>query len=75
MRVAGEDRGEVFQDGGDGVQFLHKNKLKPEIFNENKSLLTKMYMMGWGIRIKEIAYYGGSLKNLIFGVESQKRNI
>ena len=57
------------------MQFLHKNKLKPEIFNENKRLLTKMYMMGWGIRIKEIAYYGGSLKNLIVGVESQKRNI
>ena len=31
--------------------------------------------MGWGLRIKEIAYYGGSLKNLIFSVESQKSNI
>ena len=29
--------------------------------------------MGWGLRIKEIAYYGGSLKNLIFSVESQKK--
>ena len=26
-----------------GVQFLHKDKLKSEIFNENKSLLTKMF--------------------------------
>ena len=24
--------------GGGGVQFLHKDKLKSEIFNENKSL-------------------------------------
>ena len=31
--------------------------------------------MGWGLRIKEIAYYGGSLKNLIFRVGSQKNNI
>ena len=31
--------------------------------------------MGWGLRIKEIAYYRGSLKNLIFSVESQKNNI
>ena len=31
--------------------------------------------MGWGLRIKEITYYGGSLKNLIFIVESQKSNI
>ena len=29
--------------------------------------------MGWGLRIKEIAYYGGSLKNLIFIVESRKK--
>ena len=28
---------------GVGVQFLHKDKLKSEIFNENKSLLTKMF--------------------------------
>ena len=26
-----------------GVQLLHKDKLKSEIFNENKSLLTKMF--------------------------------
>ena len=28
---------------GVGVQLLHKNKLKSEIFNEKKSLLTKMF--------------------------------
>ena len=28
---------------GVGVQFLHKDKLKSEIFNKNKSLLTKMF--------------------------------
>ena len=54
------------------MQFLHKGKLKSEIFNKNKSLLTKM---GWELKIKEIAYYGGSLKNLIFSDESQKKNI
>ena len=43
MEVAGEDGSEIFQDGGGGVQFLHKDKLKSEIFNENKSLLTKMF--------------------------------
>ena len=44
MGVAGEDRGEIFQDGGwRGVQFLHKDKLKSEIFNENKCLLIKMF--------------------------------
>ena len=32
MGVAGEDGGDIFQ-GGEGVQFLHKSKLKPEIFN------------------------------------------
>ena len=26
-----------------GVDFLHKDELKSEIFNENKSLLTKMF--------------------------------
>ena len=26
-----------------GVQFLHKDKRKSEIFNENKSLLTKIF--------------------------------
>ena len=29
--------------GVDGVQFLHKDKLKSEIFNENKGLLTKIF--------------------------------
>ena len=29
--------------------------------------------MGWGLTIKDIAYFGGSLKNLIFSVESQKK--
>ena len=28
---------------GVGVQFLHKDKLKSEIFNENKCLLTKIF--------------------------------
>ena len=31
--------------------------------------------MGWGLRKKEIPYYGGSLKNLFFCVKSQKSNI
>ena len=31
--------------------------------------------MRWELRIKEIAYYGGPLKNLISSVESQKSNI
>ena len=26
MGVAGEDRGEIFLDGGGGVQFFHKDK-------------------------------------------------
>ena len=43
MGVAGEDRVEIFQDRGEGVQFLHKNKLKSEIFNEKKSLLTEIF--------------------------------
>ena len=30
--------------------------------------------MGWGLRIKN-CIYGGSLKNLIFRVGSQKKNI
>ena len=43
MRVAGEDRGDIFHDGGGRVQFLHKDKIKSEIFNEIKSLLTRMF--------------------------------
>ena len=31
--------------------------------------------MRWGLRIKKIAQYGGSLKNLIFSVKSKKNNI
>ena len=42
MGIAGKDRGEIFQYGC-GVQFLHKDKLKSELFNENKSLLTKHF--------------------------------
>ena len=43
MEVAREDVGEVFQDGGGRlVQFLPKDKLKSDMFNENKSLLIKM---------------------------------
>ena len=69
------------------MQFLHKDKLKSEIFNKNKSLLTKMfssvnlnsefsyfYKMGWRLRVKEIVYYRGSLKNVTH-VESQKSDI
>ena len=45
MVVAGEDVVKIFHDGGGGSWciFLHKNKLKSEIFNENKSLLTKIF--------------------------------
>ena len=43
MGVARKDRDDIFQDGGGGVQFLHKDKLKSEIFNEKKSLLTKIF--------------------------------
>ena len=31
------------REGEGGLQFLHKNKLKSEIFNNKKSLLTKMF--------------------------------
>ena len=75
------------KNGGKGG-LACKDKLKSEIFNENKNLLTKIfssvnlnsefsyfYKMGWGLKIKEIAYYGGSLKNLIFSVELQKSNM
>ena len=41
MGVAGEDGGEMFRGGG--VQFLDKSKLKSEIFNEKKSVLTKIF--------------------------------
>ena len=70
-----------------GGHVFNENKLKSEIFNEKKCLLTKMFSsvslnpefnyfkkMGWGLRIKKFIYYGGSLKNLIFRVGSQKEN-
>ena len=41
MGVTGEDVDEIFQ--GVVVQFLHKNKIKSDIFNENISFLTKMF--------------------------------
>ena len=69
--------------GGLVVQFLHENKLNSEIFNENKSLLTKMFSsvslnsefsyflkMRWELRIKKFVNNGGLLKNLILGVGS-----
>ena len=69
------------------MRFLHKSKLKPEIFNKKKKLLRKMfssvnlnlefsyfYKMGWELRIKKLVYYGCSLKNLIFRVSSRKRH-
>ena len=31
--------------------------------------------MEWELRAKEIAYYGGSLKNLIFSKKKKKSNI
>ena len=34
--------GVTFFRMGVGVQFLHKDKLKFEVFNENKSLLIKL---------------------------------
>ena len=42
MGVAGEDGGVIFS-GRLVVQFLHENKLNSEIFNEKKSLLTRMF--------------------------------
>ena len=45
MGVAGEDRVEIFQDRGEGVQFLHKNKLKSEIFNEKKKFINKNFFL------------------------------
>ena len=60
MGIDGEYRGEIFQ----GVVFLHKNKIKCEIFNEKKSLLTKIIssvnlnLDGMGIKDKKFVYYG-----------------
>ena len=39
--VAGKDRGDFFQGG---CSFYIKNKLKSEIFNDKKGLLTKMFL-------------------------------
>ena len=36
MGVAGKEQGDFFQ--GRGLQFLHKKKLKSEIFNDKRSL-------------------------------------
>ena len=47
-----EKEGKFFQ--GKGLQFLHKKKLKSEIFNDKESLSTKMYFcvitknLNWG---------------------------
>ena len=43
MGVPGEAGGRSFRMEVGGVQFLHRDKLKSEIFNENKSLLIKMF--------------------------------
>ena len=70
------------------MQFLHKNKLKSEIFNKKKSLSTKIFSsvnlnsefsvfkkMQWVLMIKKFVYYGDSLKNLIFWVDLKKSSI
>ena len=70
------------------MQFLHKNKLKSEIFNKKKSLSTKIFSsvnlnsefsvfkkMQWVLMIKKFVYYGASLKNLIVWVDLKKSSI
>ena len=42
MGVAGKEGGDFFQVEG-GVQFSHKNKLKSEIFNNEKKLEAKVF--------------------------------
>ena len=40
MVVAGKEQRTFFR----GLQFLHKKKLKSEIFNDKRSLQTKMFL-------------------------------
>ena len=67
------------------MQYLHKSKLKSEIFNERKSLLTKIFSSvnsdsefsyflkdGVGIKDKKTCILWGLTENLIFRVGSQK---
>ena len=78
MGVAGKDWGEIFQWGAWGAVF-NENKLKSEIFNEKKCLLTKMFSsvslnpefnyfkkMGWGLRIKKIYILWGFIEKSDF---------
>ena len=60
--------------GGDflrGLQFLHKNKLKSEIFTKNLVTFKR-----WdGVKDEKCKYYEGSLKNLMFrGVVGSQKN-
>ena len=67
------------------MQYLHKSKLKSEIFNERKSLLTKNFSSvnsdsefsyflkdGMGIKDKKTCILWAFTENLIFRVGSQK---
>ena len=67
------------------MQYLHKSKLKSEIFNERKSLLIKIFSSvssdsefsyflkdGMGIKDKKTCILWGFTENLIFRVGSQK---
>ena len=68
------------------MQYLHKSKLKSEIFNERKSLLTKIFSSvnsdsefsyflkdGMGIKDKKLVYYGVSLKIWFLGLVHKNR--
>ena len=59
-------RGGCWEKGGDlfqGLQFLHINKLKSEIFNDKKGLNTKMFFLvitknlNWEILIKNLVNF------------------
>ena len=68
-REVGMDRISIFRGGGwwekggdlfQGLQFLHINKLKSEIFNDKKGLYAKMFFsvttkyLNWEILIKNL---------------------
>ena len=60
MGVAGKEGGEFFQ--GRGLQFLHKNKLKSEIFNDEKNYNQKYFSVitknsKWKILSKNLATF------------------
>ena len=58
--VAGKDRGDFFQGG---CSFYIKNKLKSEIFNDKKGLLTKLFLplitknLNWEILTKNLVTF------------------